>query len=75
MFQHDSAPCHQATLVTQCLEENILDWPPQSPDSHQAPMGTKLKTSTKNQLWESLQEAWSDIPPGASQFSGSNQCH
>ena len=24
----------------------------------------KLKTSTKNQLWESLQEAWSDIPPG-----------
>ena len=75
VFQHYNAPCHRATLVTQWLEENnitVLDWPPQSPDLNPIEhlwevIETKLKTrltTTKDQLWESLQEAWSDIPPG-----------
>ena len=33
VFQHDNAPCHRATLVTQWLNNiTVLDWPPQSPD-------------------------------------------
>lgn len=35
VFQHDSAPCHKAKVVTQWFQENsisVLDWPSYSPD-------------------------------------------
>ena len=68
----DHAPCHKAKVVMSYLSEQdfeIMDWPPQSPDSN--PIENLWKTlavkvmernpTTTEDLWVKLQEEWSKI--------------
>lgn len=74
VFQHDNDPKHKASIVQTWLVENeinILDWPAQSPDlnpiehlwdeADRRLRQYQVKISSKEALWESLQQVWGEI--------------
>ena len=73
VFQQDNAPIHTSWSTRQWLRQHditLLDWPPKSPDVNPIEnLWHELKTAanrreprTAAELWNSLQEAWQQIP-------------
>ena len=70
---HDNAPCYRAIVVSDWLEEQgvtVSSWPAQSPDlnpienlwDHMERQLEKTPSTTREGLWNTLQELWSSIP-------------
>ena len=74
IFQHDNDPKHTSKLVQKWLSENeinVMKWPAQSPDLNPIEhiwndVDRRLrklpgKISSKEDLWDKLQDAWNDL--------------